>query len=375
MKVAVVILNWNTVDYLRKYLPGLISSVKGHDAAVIVADNGSTDGSVEMLEKEFPEVERIVFDHNLGFTGGYNKALGMVDAEYFVLANSDIEFSEGWLGPMLETMEKYPRTGACAPKLHSMSDREMFEYAGAAGGLIDRFGFPFCLGRMLGTVEKDGGQYDHDNAILWVSGACMMVRSSVFREMGGLDERFFAHMEEIDLCWRMQTAGYEVRTAYKSVVWHVGGGTLPAKSPWKLKLNYRNNLLMLQNNLPSTEALLMTKEKDVGKMSGEEIGKICREACRKAGRKIFVRMLIDGLAATAYLLKLDWASFRAVLNAHREFRKLGIAPDPGKVAARLKAHPHALIGGLYRGSILWQALRHGKKAISRTDNTDQYFWN
>ena len=381
MKTAVVILNWNTRDFLGKFLPPLLDSMP-EGAEVIVADSASDDGSRELLASRFPQVRTILLDQNYGFTGGYNRAFEAVCAmeggeemEYFVLINSDIEVSKGWIEPLVSWMDTHKDCAACAPKLHSYFEKDSFEYAGAAGGHLDRFGYPFCRGRVMKKVEKDCGQYDSPSDVFWATGACLMVRRSAYSGIGGLDARFFAHMEEIDLCWRLQLEGWRICVVPESLVWHVGGGTLPNDSPWKLKLNFRNNLLMLQNNLPSTEALLMTKEKDVGKMSGEEIGKICREACRKAGRKIFVRMLIDGLAATAYLLKLDWASFRAVLNAHREFRKLGIAPDPGKVAARLKAHPHALIGGLYRGSILWQALRHGKKAISRTDNTDQYFWN
>ena len=203
MKTSVVILNYNTRDYLRQFLPGLIGSCKELDAQVVVTDNASTDGSVAMMQAEFPQVPLIVLDRNYGFTGGYNRALEGIEAEYYVLINSDIEVPSGWLKPLVAWMDSHPSCGACGPKLLSYAQRDTFEYAGAAGGLVDRYGYPFCRGRVMQRIEKDNGQYDSPAEVLWASGACLMVRSGVWKALGGLDERFFAHMEEIDLCWRM----------------------------------------------------------------------------------------------------------------------------------------------------------------------------
>jgi GT2 family glycosyltransferase len=256
MKTAVVILNWNTEGFLKEFLPGLLHSVGKVDGAeVIVADNASNDGSLKVMQELFPQVRTIAFEKNYGFTGGYNKAFEQIDSEYFVLINSDIEVTENWLSPLVDWMDTHPECGACAPKLHSWQERDKFEYAGAAGGYIDRFGYPFCRGRVLKRLETDNGQYDNPKDVFWATGACLMVRSSLYRKLGGLDERFFAHMEEIDLCWRMQLEGYRISVVPQSVVYHVGGGTLPATSPFKLYLNYRNNLLMLENNLSRTFAL------------------------------------------------------------------------------------------------------------------------
>ncbi|MBO4756073.1 MAG: glycosyltransferase family 2 protein, partial [Bacteroidales bacterium] len=241
MKTAVVILNYNTRDYLKQFLPGLLASCEGLDAEVVVADNASADGSVELMQTEFPQVPLIRLEENFGFTGGYNRALAQVDADCFVLINSDIEVPRGWLKPLMDWMESHPECGACGPKLLSYRERDTFEYAGAAGGLLDRYGYPFCRGRIMQKVEKDHGQYDVPANVLWCSGACLMVRASVWRNLGGLDDRFFAHMEEIDLCWRMQLAGWKVTLVPESYVYHIGGGTLPNESPFKLRLNFRNN--------------------------------------------------------------------------------------------------------------------------------------
>ena len=257
MKTAIVILNWNGKHFLEKFLPGLADSISGgtEQTEIIVADNGSTDGSLEFLSETFPSIHTITFDRNYGFTGGYNRALRQIDAQYYILLNSDIEITDGWLEPLVEWMDTHPFCGACAPKLLSYADREMFEYAGAAGGMIDRYGYPFCKGRILKMTEKDYGQYDEPEDVLWASGACLMVRADIYRKTGGLDERFFAHQEEIDLCWRIQLEGYNVTVIPESKVFHVGGGTLQNGSPWKLMLNYRNNLLMLSNNLAKTYSL------------------------------------------------------------------------------------------------------------------------
>ena len=333
MKTAVVILNWNTRDYLRKFLPGLIASTEGLDAEVIVADNASTDGSLEMLAAEFPDVRRISLDRNYGFTGGYNRALAQVEADYYVLINSDIEVPQGWLKPLTDWMDTHPHCGACGPKLLSYHQRDRFEYAGAAGGLLDRYGYPFCRGRILQKVEKDEGQYDTPENVFWVSGACLLVRSKLWKKLGGLDDRFFAHMEEIDLCWRMQLSGYTVTVVPESFVYHIGGGTLPNESPFKLRLNFRNNLLLLENNLAKTfRAQGYSVDGSLG----------------KARRRIFVRMLLDGASALTYLVTKRYNSYKAVVQAHGEYRKLRRKPTPDEVAMQ----KDATVRGWYDGWIV-----------------------
>ena len=320
VKTAVVILNWNTKDYLAKFLPGLIASMP-EGAEVVVADSASTDGSMAMLSARFPSVKQIRLDRNYGFTGGYNRAFkelcSMDEAagmEYFVLINSDVEVSPGWLEPLVDWMDRHPDCAACGPKIRSYSARENFEYAGAAGGLLDRFGYPFCRGRVLKRVEKDLGQYDSPADVFWVSGACMLVRKEGFLRMGGFDDRFFAHMEEIDLCWRLRLEGMRICIVPESTVFHIGGGTLPEDSPWKLKLNYRNNLLMLENNLARTYSLSEIRE-----LVPE---KAAPKACRRARWTIFLRMCLDRCSALVYLLKREKASYKAVAEAHKEFRSL-----------------------------------------------------
>lgn len=354
MKTAVVILNWNTEGFLKEFLPGLIHSAdKAGDAEVIVANNASTDGSAALLKKEFPSVRTIAFDRNYGFTGGYNRAFAKVDSEYFVLINSDIEVTEGWLEPLVAWMDSHPECGACAPKLKSWQNREMFEYAGAAGGYIDCFGYPFCRGRVLKKVEKDCGQYDTPADVFWATGACLMVRSEVFRRLGGLDERFFAHMEEIDLCWRMQLHGYRITIVPESVVYHIGGGTLPQTSPFKLFLNYRNNLLMLGNNLAQTYALQYFRR-------GYSTEKAATEGMRRAGFILRFRMMLDLLSAAVYILTLKTDCFKAVIKAHKEYRKLKKDPDFGEVRAYLDDFGKcADVKGTYGKWIILQSLLYG----------------
>ena len=321
MKTAGVILNYNTRNYLEQFLPGLLASCEGQDAQVFVADNASADDSVAFLQAHFPQVPLILLENNYGFTGGYNRALEMIEADYYVLINSDIEVPEGWLKPLTDWMDSHPQCGACGPKLLSWRQRDIFEYAGAAGGLIDRYGYPFCRGRIMQKVEKDHGQYDSPQNVLWVSGSCLVVRSSVWKALGGLDERFFAHMEEIDLCWRMQLRGWKVTVVPASAVYHIGGGTLRNESPFKLFLNYRNNLLLLENNLPST-----------------------LHSRWKARLRIHVRMFLDGLSALVYLCKGQGTFFTAVVRAHRDYRKLR---RPGELLPDAPAPD-----GLYRGWIV-----------------------
>ena len=370
MKTAVVILNWNTEGFLREFLPGLLHSCsKVSGAEVVVADNASTDGSLKVMAEEFPQVRTLRFEKNLGFTGGYNRAFAELaegpDApEHFLLINSDIEVPEDWLGPLVEWMDSHPECGACAPKLHSWQEKDMFEYAGAAGGYIDRFGYPFCRGRIMGRVEADKGQYDSPADVFWATGACLMVRSSVYRKLGGLDERFFAHMEEIDMCWRMQLEGWKVTVVPSSTVYHVGGGTLPATSPFKLFLNYRNNLLMLSNNLAKTYALALHHK-------GLDAEKAAAEGIRKAERKIRSRMFLDMVSASVYLLTLKTDCFKAVAKAHKEYRKQRLAPSGEEVAEYLKAWgDKARVNGIYRKWIVLSSMMKGSKVFGSVKAED-----
>ena len=372
MKTAVVILNWNTEGFLKEFLPGLLRSCdKVEGAEVIVADNASTDGSMEVMKKEFPQVRALQFERNLGFTGGYNRAFKELDSsddapEYFLLINSDIEVPEDWLEPLVEWMDRHPDCGACAPKLHSWQERDKFEYAGAAGGYLDRFGYPFCRGRILKRIETDRGQYDWPADVFWATGACLMVRSSVYRKLGGLDERFFAHMEEIDLCWRMQLEGWRISVVPESTVYHVGGGTLPATSPFKLFLNYRNNLLMLSNNMARTLALGLVH-------GGFDIETAAAEGLRNAGRLIRRRMILDGMAAATYILTFKPECFKAVLKAHKEFRKLRRSETEADILKYLEAYARsAKVTGIYTKWIIASSLLKGDKVFDSIREKDFY---
>ena len=338
MKTAVVILNWNTEGFLREFLPGLLRSVENVEGAeVIVADNASTDGSIKVMKEEFPQVRTIVLEKNFGFTGGYNKAFEQIDSDLFVLINSDIEVTDGWLEPLVRWMQEHPECGACAPKLHSWQERDKFEYAGAAGGCLDLFGYPFCRGRILKTLETDHGQYDSPADVFWATGACLMVRSSLYRELGGLDDRFFAHMEEIDLCWRMQLAGYKVTVVPESMVYHVGGGTLPATSPFKLYLNFRNNLMMLENNLAKTFGLCFMKK-------GISAEKAARKAVNKARRRIFLRKCLD-------MMTMKTECFRSVMKAHKDAAGMVVSPSVEDVRKYLETG-RGEVKGMYRKWII-----------------------
>ena len=354
MKTAVVILNWNTEDFLRKFLPGLIRSTGKVDGTeVIVADNDSSDDSLAVMKEVFPQIRTIEFEKNFGFTGGYNKAFEQIDCEYFVLINSDIEVTENWLGPLVDWMDSHPECGACAPKLHSWQDREKFEYAGAAGGYLDKFGYPFCRGRVLKKLETDRGQYDSPADVFWATGACLMVRRSVYKKLGGLDERFFAHMEEIDLCWRMQLEGWKVTVVPQSIVYHVGGGTLPSTSPFKLFLNYRNNLLMLDNNLAKTFALAEYRK-------GKPFKNAASRGIRKAKKRIFMRKCLDGLSACVYLATFRLDCFKAVCKAHREYSIMKHGFDKGKVMLYLQNYwKEGEVRGFYGKWIILQSLLKG----------------
>lgn len=252
-RVAIVILNWNGVDYLRKFLPSVMAST-WTNLEIVVGDNASTDASVAFLRENYPSVTIIENDKNYGFTGGYNKVLDKVQADYLVLLNSDVEVPAGWIEPVIELMEGDKEIAVAAPKIKAFSQKDYFEHAGAAGGFIDSFGYPFCRGRIFYEIEKDEHQYEQSDEIFWASGAAMFIKKHCWDEAGGFDDRFFAHMEEIDLCWRLKNKGYKVMYCAQSEVYHVGGGTLNTENPFKTYLNFRNNLLLLKNNLPAGQA-------------------------------------------------------------------------------------------------------------------------
>jgi GT2 family glycosyltransferase len=292
-KTAIVILNWNGLGFLQKFLGTVVQHSGEPDTAIYVADNGSNDGSLDWVAQNFSQVNLIRLDKNHGFAGGYNLAINQIEAQYFVLLNSDIEVTPSWLNPLINFMDKNPDTASCQPKILSYNEKDYFEHAGAAGCFIDKYGYPFCRGRILNIVEKDSGQYDTAIDVFWSSGACMIVRSDAWHKCGGFDAGFFAHMEEIDLCWRFHKAGYNVHYLPDSVIYHVGGGTLPYSSPMKTYLNFRNSLFLLYKNLPD-----------------EKLFEI-----------IFKRRILDGLAALYFLLGGSFSSFRAVWRAHMDYYK------------------------------------------------------
>lgn len=292
-KVAIVILNWNGAQMMRRFLPSVIE----HSASVadiIVADNASTDDSLDMLKRDFPDVRLIVLDRNYGFAGGYNKALEQVDNEFYMLLNSDVEVSSGWMDILLDFMQLNPDAAACQPKLRAHYARQEFEYAGASGGFIDCYGYPFCRGRIFDTVETDNGQYDDVSEVAWATGAALMIRRDDFWRVGGFDNRFFAHNEEIDLCWRLRNLGRKIYCQPASVVYHVGGGTLPKSNPMKTYLNFRNNLTMLYKNLPDSDL---------------------RHVMR-------VRFWLDYVAAfKSLLLDRNYGEFKAVLRGRMAYKE------------------------------------------------------
>ena len=333
-KVAIVILNWNGRKMLERYLSTVLEHSR-RDAVTYVADNASTDDSLSWLATHYPEVKIIRLDQNWGFADGYNKALAQVDAEYFVLLNSDVEVTDHWLEPLIDYMDSHTDVAACQPKLLSVAEKGTFEYAGACGGFLDRLGYPFCRGRIFDTVEKDHGQYDEVADILWATGACLMIRSSDYASVGGLDGRFFAHSEEIDLCWRLRIRGRRIVCVPSSKVFHVGGGTLPKGNPMKTYLNFRNNLTMLYKNLPDNDL------KHVMRM----------------------RWLLDRLAAIEMLvLEHKWGDFKAVLRARRDFRRWKHDFDADRKA--LQTYVEREIPERTSYSILWQYHVRGKKHYS-----------
>lgn len=337
-KVAVVILNWNGEEMLKRYLPSVLENTDGDGVSVYVADNASTDGSVLMLKERFPQVHTILLEKNWGFAEGYNKALEEIDAELYVLLNSDVDVPQHWLSPLIAYMDNHPEVAFCQPKLLSEKARDAFEYAGAAGGYIDKYGYPYCRGRMFDTVEKDNGQYDSVAEILWATGACLMIRAVDYWKSGGLDGRFFAHNEEIDLCWRLRLQGRAGVCVPESAVYHVGGGTLPKGNPMKTYLNFRNNLTMLYKNLADTE-----------------LNGVMR-----------MRLFLDWIAAfEMLLLGRSWGDFKAVIRARRDFKRWrkDFAADRKRIQ-ETRLVPPGCIGGLYDHSVLWQYYVRGIKKFS-----------
>ena len=322
MKVAVVILNWNGREMLVKYLPRVLEYSR-NEADVIVADNDSSDDSVAYLDNYSKAVRVIQLEENYGFAEGYNRALKQVTADYYVLLNSDVEVTHHWLTPMTEFMDSHPDVAACQPKLLAVADKDSFEYAGASGGYLDRYGYPFCRGRVFETVEQDRGQYDVAADVLWATGACLMIRSADYWAAGGLDGRFFAHSEEIDLCWRLRIMGRRICCIPDSVVYHVGGGTLPKNNPLKTFLNFRNNLTMLYKNLPS----------------------------QRLRRVMLVRCFLDYLAAVQTLVaNRNVGDFKAICRARRDFNRWKHDFDGDRPAPNSQDGADALTAY----SILWQ---------------------
>ena len=334
-KVSVVILNWNGVGMLQKFLPGVIKYSQGEGVEVCVADNGSTDESVVWLQTYCPDVRLIVLGKNYGFADGYNMVLQQVEAEYVVLLNSDVEVTPHWLDPLMEYMDAHPEVAACQPKIRSERNKALFEYAGASGGYLDKYGYPFCRGRIFDVVEEDKGQYDTVQPIFWATGAALFICLKDYRESGGLDGRFFAHMEEIDLCWRLRSRGRGIVCIPQSTVYHVGAATLKKENPRKTFLNFRNNLLMLYKNLPKKELK----------------------------RVMLIRGVLDVVAALVFLLKGEKEAARAVLQARKEFKR--IRPDfETSRAENMEKAVSAVIPERVDYSILWKYHAGRKKVFS-----------
>ncbi len=323
-KTAVVILNWNGRQLLEKFIPVVLKNTQHPKVDIIVADNASTDDSVNYLKKQFPQIKIISLEENFGFAGGYNKALAQVDADYFVLLNSDIAPEPNWISPLIDAMENDQKLAACMPKIRAFNNPKEFEYAGASGGYIDVFGYPFCRGRILNHIEEDKGQYNTELPVFWATGAALMIKADLYLNTGGLDESFFAHMEEIDLCWRVKNMGYQIKVIPSSEVLHVGGATLDQQHPKKTFLNFRNNLLMMLKNLSGWRLFII----------------------------LFVRMILDGVAALHFILKGESKHFVAVFKAHMSFYRL----IPDAIRKRKQQRPlriKSIHKEMYPQSIIW----------------------
>ncbi len=320
--VAIVILNWNGQHFLEKFLPSVMASTYANKR-IIVADNASNDNSINFLRQHYPQIEIIYNLDNLGFAKGYNTALQQVNADYYILLNSDVEVTPGWIEPVIDLMENNASIGACQPKLLNYGAKQQFEYAGACGGWLDKFGYPFARGRVFEVLEEDSGQYNQAQACFWASGAALFVRADMYHVLGGLDEYFFAHQEEIDFCWRLQLAGYKVYVQPASVVYHLGGGTLPKGNRQKDFLNFRNNLVMLAKNSSLTAALW----------------------------KIPCRVVLDVIAAYKELFAGNRDCYFAIAKAHFYFIKWVIIDKKQSVFPISKK---GKVNGWYNGSIVWQ---------------------
>ncbi|WP_233632467.1 glycosyltransferase family 2 protein [Parapedobacter sp. ISTM3] len=331
-KVAVVILNWNGRFFLEKFLPSVYNS-NYPNVEFVVGDNASSDDSVDFVAAHFPAIRIIRNSSNLGFAGGYNEVLKSVDADYFVLLNSDVEVTPDWITPVIELLESHPDMAAAQPKIRSYYQRDHFEHAGAGGGFIDYYGFPFCRGRMLHVVEKDDGQYDDACEVFWASGAALFIKRQCWELSGGFDADFFAHMEEVDLCWRLKLAGYRIGYCPHAVVYHVGGGTLAASNPRKTYLNFRNSLFMMQKNLPFLQAVWV----------------------------LFARMWIDFIALIHFLIAGKSKDAWAISRSHQRFFL-----DFFKTAKKRKQYRQKFgTKGIYRGSFIWAFYIHGKTRFSQ----------
>jgi GT2 family glycosyltransferase len=340
IKLAVVILNWNGIGFLKRFLPSVIENSTEDHIEIWIADNGSTDGSIPFIKESFPLVRLLEFDRNHGFAGGYNKALSMINAEYFILLNSDAYVTAGWTEPLLGLMEGNGLVAACMPKIKDASRKEYFEYAGASGGYIDFLGYPFCRGRLFDVIEQDNGQYDDEREIFWATGACMMVRASDWHGSGGLDETFFAHMEEIDMCWRMKNQGKKIMICPSSTIYHLGGGSLPSLHPRKTFLNFRNSLLMLLKNLPP--------------------GKL---------HILLPRFIFDWLSIFKFLFSLSFSNAFAVIRAHLSFFRY--FPAYLKKRKQLQQSISVIIDHkeIYKGSIVIDFFLRKRKLFSQIEDT------
>lgn len=338
-KVAVVILNWNGKELLEQFIPSVINYTDTDVADIIVADNCSSDNSISFLKEYYPDIKLIELSENYGFAEGYNRALAQVSAEYFVLLNSDVEVIENWLTPIINFLDNNMSVAAAQPKIRAYRNKDFFEYAGAAGGFIDKYGYPFCRGRIFSTLEKDSGQYDKAIDVFWATGACLIIRAKDYMDVGGLDASFFAHMEEIDLCWRLNARGRRVVCLPESVVYHVGGATLESESPRKTFLNFRNNLLMLYKNLPDSEF-----------------------------RKIYrIRKILDKIACLQFYLTGKSKNAKSILEAYRNFEEnrhqynLVRADNLNKVKDMKVAtvYPYSIIKSYYlKGNKIYSSLKN-----------------
>jgi GT2 family glycosyltransferase len=331
-EVAIVILNYNGRNYLEKFLPSVSNYSENYP--IIVADNHSVDDSIGFLKTNYPQIQLIQLPQNEGFSQGYNLALRQVQAKYYLLLNSDVEVTENWLLPMVKFMNEHAEAGACQPKIKSYRQKNLFEHAGAGGGFIDKFGYPFCRGRIFQALEEDKGQYNDIREIFWATGACMLIRADLFHQVGGLEADFFAHMEEIDLCWRLKNLGYKIYYVGKSEVYHVGGGTLSQESPFKTYLNFRNNLAMLYKNLPA----------------------------HRLYKVLIIKLLLDFIAIFFFLshgyLKNSWSVIRAYLSF---YRRIGVWQKRRKQIQRKEAK----LSGMLQTSLVFQHFLFKKNEFSQ----------